>query len=351
MVFFGDDVLKKIREGFYSAEYFNRTKNILLEEKNLASVTMQIFQKNESTFLCGVNEVVELLYEATGFFQNGKWVDTSKDIEIRALRDGDIVGRGEPVMYIIGPYAYFAHLESVYLGILARRTRVATRTYDVVCAARGKPVVFFADRFDTFLNQEGDGYAAKVAGISGVSTPAHAFLWQGKPMGTIPHALIAVNNGDTIKAAEQFVKHYPDIPLIVLVDFHNDCVGTSLAVARTLGSRLFGVRLDTSENMVDRSLADTQEKSSGVTQTLVRKVRERLDREGFGHVKIVVSGGFTKEKIATFEKEETPVDIYGVGSYLLQGSNDFTADIVKVNGRAVAKAGRKFIPNPRMKKY
>ena len=41
-----------------------------------------------------------------------------------------------------------------------------------------------------------------------------------------------------------------------------------------------------------------------------------------------------------------PVDSYGVGSSLIRGSNDFTADVVINNGRPTAKVGREFRPNP-----
>jgi nicotinate phosphoribosyltransferase len=77
-------------------------------------------------------------------------------------------------------------------------------------------------------------------------------------------------------------------------------------------------------------------------------VRTALDDAGYGHVRIVVSGGFDAEKIARFEAEATPVDAYGVGSSLLRGQNDFTADVVRVDGRPVAKVGRHENPNPRL---
>jgi nicotinate phosphoribosyltransferase len=43
-----------------------------------------------------------------------------------------------------------------------------------------------------------------------------------------------------------------------------------------------------------------------------------------------------------------PVDAYGVGSSLLRGQNDFTADVVSVDGRACSKVGRALSENPRM---
>ena len=154
-----------------------------------------------------------------------------------------------------------------------------------------------------------------------------------------------------MKATEALVRHMPeDVNIISLVDFDNDCVGTSLAVARALGERLWAVRLDTAADMVDKSLRDEMGDfdARGVNPRLVEKVREALDREGFRHVKIVVSGGFGAEKIRRFKEANVPVDAYGVGSALVRGSYDFTADVVLVGDRPVAKTGRWYRPNPRM---
>ena len=65
-------------------------------------------------------------------------------------------------------------------------------------------------------------------------------------------------------------------------------------------------------------------------------------------MKIVVSGGFTAEKIREFERAGVPVDAYGVGSSLIRGANDFTADVVLTDGRPSAKVGRRYRPNPRL---
>ena len=87
---------------------------------------------------------------------------------------------------------------------------------------------------------------------------------------------------------------------------------------------------------------------TGVNERLVRKVRDALDSDGFEQVKIVASGGFTIEKIREFEEKGVPVDAYGVGSSLIRGSNDFTADIVLTDGRPSAKVGRRFKPTTRL---
>jgi nicotinate phosphoribosyltransferase len=204
--------------------------------------------------------------------------------------------------------------------------------------------------------QTGDGYAAYVAGQVvgtpiGVTTDEQASWWGGIGIGTVPHALIAAYGGDTVAAAKHFSDWAPDdMNVTVLVDFENDSVRTALDVAHALGPRLWGVRLDTSEALVDRSLIEEMGdfKPTGVNRRLVEKVRNALDDAGFPEVRIVVSGGFTLEKIRDFEEAGVPVDAYGVGSSLIRGSNDFTGDIVLTDGKPSAKFGRSYRPNPRL---
>lgn len=85
---------------------------------------------------------------------------------------------------------------------------------------------------------------------------------------------------------------------------------------------------------------------TGVTPELAFKVREALDAAGHEQVRIVASGGFDAERIERFEQTEAPVDSYGVGSALLRGDFDFTADVVMLDGRPAGKVGRELRPNP-----
>ena len=226
--------------------------------------------------------------------------------------------------------------------------------HEVVQAARGKPILFFPARHDHWLVQTGDGWAAHVGGSIGVSTDAQASWWGGRGVGTVPHGLIAAYGGDTVAAARAFCRRYSDeMNVTVLVDFDNDCVGTSLAVARELDDRLWAVRLDTSERLADVSMVERYGEEGaprGVAPELVHLVRDELDFQGFEHVRIVVSGGFDAERIGAFEAAGVPVDAYGVGSSLIRGANDYTADVVIVDGKPCAKAGRALRPNRRLER-
>jgi nicotinate phosphoribosyltransferase len=302
-----------------------------------------VFQKQRSV-LGGIDEAIAVLKLCS---------DDWDALEVHALHEGDEIAPMETVMLIEGDYSQFAHLETVYLGCLARRTLIMRNVHEVVSAAHGKPILFFPARHDHWLVQTGDGWAAHVAGAIGVSTDAQASWWGGRGVGTVPHGLIAAYDGDTVAAARAFADRFADeMNVTVLVDFDNDSVRTSLEVADALGDRLWGVRLDTSERMVDRALWHDMGESNptGVNEVLVERVRAALDEAGHEHVRIVVSGGFDAAKIRNFEEAGAPVDAYGVGSSLVRGQNDFTADVVRVEGRDRAKAGRRFRPNPRLER-
>ncbi len=332
-----------MRAGYYSDKYFARARDILLADRVRPKVTMQVFGKVPA-FLGGIDEAIAILKLCSV-----EW----SDLEVSALHDGDAIEPWETVLMIEGPYDAFAHLETLYLGVLARRTRVGTNTRRVVEAARPKEVMFFPARHDHWLVQTGDGYAAHIAGAIGVSTDAQASWWGTEGVGTVPHALIAAYGGDTVLATRKFAQHIdPSVRLVALVDFDNDCVGTSLAVAKAMGERLDGVRIDTSEMLVDKSVIPEMGtfRPTGVSPQLVWNVRRALDQAGFHRVKIVVSGGFTVEKIQEFTRLGVPADAYGVGSSLFQGRFDFTADVVRVEGKPKAKVGREYRPNARLER-
>src|SRR5919109_486526 len=275
--------VEKIRSGYYSDAYFNHTKTLLEADDHHPRVLMQVFQKRESV-LGGIDEAIAVLKQCSGHRgADGRWVNGFKQLSVRALHEGDPISPWETVMTIEGDYALFAHLETVYLGPLARRTLIMRNVKQVVEAAVGKLILYFLAWHDYWLVQTGDGWAAHVAGAIGVSTDAQASWWGGRGIGTVPHALIAAFDGNTVAAAQAFADHFAgETNIVVLVDFENDSVRTSLEVAEALGDRLWGVRIDTSHTIVDRSLLDRMGRFDprGVNPELVRLVREALDEAG-----------------------------------------------------------------------
>lgn len=411
-----------IRRGFYTDAYFNNIRSMLealskeeysfdgnspvAELKRVdvsellcgdAEVEMQFFHKKDGVVLCGIEHAVTILKECTGYFEGDRFVNCYDGLEIEAQSDGELSYSRKPVMKIRGVYRHFGYLETVLLGLLARGSKIATNTYEMLKASGGRPVMFFCGRFDIPQTQmlDGEAYFVGVKAYNRdygksvpplVATPAQAALWGGKAGGTTAHSLMMVFLRDTVEAMLQFARLMPpDVLRVALVDSNNDCVGDSLRVAEAfferyweLGEegrreeaekfRLFGVRADTAEDVVDLSLQP--DGKPGVVPELTRKMREALDRLAerrysgrkrrtaerfFRSVKIVASGGFDQQKITKFRKEDGKVDYYGVGSaFFRYGQVDYTADVVrvKVGGSfyPVAKVGRGVWHNPALRR-
>jgi nicotinate phosphoribosyltransferase len=352
-------------------------------------VEMQWFTRRPGqTIVVGVDKALAMLRHAAGVWDGETFVETWDRLEVWAVQDGAVVdGDGNPahvrpVLRVRGRYRDFAQLETPTLGVLTRGSRVATNVYDTLVAAGGKPVLFFPARFDVHEAQAADGYAYNIAVQrfnldhgqrlgAFISTDAQGDWWGGSGGGTVAHAAIACFLGDTAEALTAFAATLPaEIPRIALVDFNNDSVADSLRTVERMfrmyrerseagdasgASRyvLYGVRLDTSRSLRDQGLPPLgdDELDLGVTPRLVFAVRQALDQaweswdlpaawrdraaEYCRSVRIVVSGGFSADRIRHFEEGHVPADIYAVGSALFSNAGstvtDFTADVVAVD--------------------
>ena len=334
--------VERMREGYYTDAYFNLTRELLIHEDRRPHVLMQVFQKQES-MLGGVDEALAIIRRCAGRHRpDGSWEDGWDALEVRALSEGDRIEPRETVLTIEGDYSLFAHLETLYLGCMARRTLVMRNVNAVVRAARGKPILFFPARHDHWLVQTGDGWAAHVAGAIGVSTDAQASWWGGRGVGTVPHGLIAAYGGDTVGAATAFAERYHDAHERHGARRLRERLGRHRARGRRGARRPALGRAPGHQREPHRRRAGGRAAPRPAPRghADARPAGARaLDDAGHRHVRIVVSGGFDAAKIERFEAESTPVDAYGVGSSLLRGGNDFTADVVRVDGRAVRRSG------------
>ncbi|KPJ53506.1 MAG: nicotinate phosphoribosyltransferase [Dehalococcoidia bacterium DG_18] len=309
--------------------YFARTVEILHREGINPVATIEIFP-SRAGLLCGIEEVKALLSRVL-----------PQGSEVWALSDGEPFQRKEVVLRITAPYQSYGLYETSMLGILAHCSGWATAASECVDAAHGIPIISFGVRHVHPLVGGVMDHAAMVGGCTGCSSIAGAKIGDIAPSGTMPHALILIM-GDTARATLAFDKHMPpEVPRISLVDTFKDEVEESVIVAKALGGKLQGVRLD------------TPSERGGVSADLVKEVRAHLDLAGFKDVSIFVSGGIDPERIKYFLENGAPVDAFGVGSYI-SGARpiDFTADLHEIEGRPIAKRGRLpgITPNPRLKR-
>lgn len=312
---------REILSGDSADVYFARAESILEREGMDPIVTVEVFTRQDAV-LCGIDEAKNLL---------GHVLASADPAEttLEALDDGDRIGPKEVVLRITARYRAFGLYETAFLGMLAQSTGWATAAREVVDTAAPEPVICFGARHVHPDITDVLDYAAIVGGCVGASTPAGARLAGLNPTGTMPHSLVLIF-GDTVEAALAFDRDLgPEVPRIVLVDTFRDEAEEALRVAHALGDRLYGIRLD------------TPAERGRVTPELVREVRARLDQAGFSHVRIVVSGGLTPDRIRIFKESGAAVDSFAVGSYI-SGARpiDFTADIKEIDGRPIAKRGR-----------
>jgi nicotinate phosphoribosyltransferase len=383
-----------------------RTSNRLNEPGRDISVEIQVASRRAPfAVLAGMPRALEMLKRCAGeWTENERFEVRSSQLDVWALHDGLlVVGDGVPlnslpVLVVSGPYRYFAHLKTPLLGTLARASRVATNTFRLIEAAGGKPVFTFAARYDAHEVQDLDGYAYDV-GVrtynaakggyvdNSVSTYANARFTGASIVGTLSHEAIACFGGDLSALMIKFADAVPlDRLRVALVDFNNDCLRDAERVMRALfyktleaesrgdgeariRYRLDGVRIDTSAELVDLSLAglDSTEERHGVTASLVWSLRATIDNAWKGwdipisdyaraeewckSVQIIASGGFNETRIAAFERAGVPVDAYGVGTALLSNcasegsSTDFAAGVTRILGTngwtEISKVGRK----------
>lgn len=375
-------------------------------------VEMQFFPRRQPfAVVVGVDESLLMLKECVGYYdEQGAFVNTYANLTVEAVDDGVLTpydGNSmnvKPVLKVRGRYRDFAELETPILGVLTEGSRIATNVYNTLVAAKGKDLLFFPARFAHYKTQPLHGYAYQVAvsaynekyGTNSkvfVSTNAQGSFFGGKGGGTISHASIACFLGDTVETMMQFSRIMPlTIPRIALIDFHNDCVSEAKKVMHVMFQRywellsagddteahkykLYAVRPDTAGNMRDVSVEPMGDKEldCGVNPRLVWNIRHGMDtafeewslsgemleaaKQYCREVKIVVTGGFDIARISKFESLGVPVDIYGVGSSLLENgrgtTTDYTGDIVrlKINGewKHLSKLGRRPNDNPDLK--
>ncbi len=400
-----------LRIGYYADKYFLRTQEILVKDKFEHNVHYQYFPRKDCV-VCGIPQVLQILKDCVGYYEDRErawnlfekmqdidlyicsqaeleyfwglkyrleqlWIPKYDEIEVLAEDEGTEVKDMQPIIGIIGNPKYFAHLETPTLGVLAQQSAVATSVRRALKQLDpSKNLYFFPARFRHYMCQATDGYASVIAGGKSMSTDANGEYWGYTGLGTIPHLLIASYGGDTALAALKFDEHIdPKINRIILVDWDNDCIGTTLRCVASFISKLkgdlhllqtsegaeryvkdyrhhidkvigegkgkiYGVRFDTSGSLWDKNVSKVSG-SQGVSPELVMNAREIFDSLGLKNLKIMVSGGFDEEKLSFFKKMGIPYDVVGIGSSIVNKFTvDFTADAVMLDGKPCAKVGR-----------
>lgn len=335
----------KIQKGFYTTEYFKKTKKILINNQMHNETTMQFYcLKCNDYMLSGIEEIKRIILNNF----------TKEDLEkliIYFRNDGEIINKNEPVISITGDYSLLCEYENIFNSILCRNSSVASNGYELSKVVNIKKIINMNERSDHYSLQEIDGYSSWLSGIKLFTTDAQINLINDKSVkviGTLPHAIFQQFRNNVNKLIEKYNELFSD--LILLIDFENDVIKTLESIKKYFPP-LKGVRIDTSINLIDKSIEKLNiddDQKYGVNIHLINLVRNFLNENNGKHIQIVVSSGLNLEKIKELEELKAPVDFYGVGAYFNKSSTHFTCDLVKIENENFAKFGRKYLDTKKM---
>lgn len=310
--------IEQIREGRVTDVYFERSEQILRARGIDRRVRAEFVAKGLPAHwpwavFAGVEEVVELLRDFP--------------VNVRMMPEGTLFHPFEPVMEVEGRYLDFGRYETTLLGLICQASGVATMAARCKKAAGEKPVNSFGARRMHPTVAPLVERNAFIGGCDGVALVLGAEIIDQAPLGTMPHALILLME-DTVEATRAFHEIIDaKVPRVSLVDTFNDEQVEAVRVAEALGKDLFAVRLDTPGSR------------RGDFLRIMKEVRWELDLRGHGHVKIFLSGGLDEHQILRYN----PVaDAYGVGTAISNAPVvDFSMDIMEIDGRPLAKRGKR----------
>jgi len=317
---------EEIKSGETTDVYFLRTSEVLRAKglgrvRVVAEVTTGHLPNGWPWgVLCGIEEAAHLL--------EGCYVDVDAMPEGTVFHPLDRRGIRVPIMVIQGAYSDFAVLDTALLGMVCQASGIATAAARIKKIAGDRLVLSFGIRRMHPAISPMIDRSAYVGGCDRVSCVLAAKRLGVEPSGTMPHTLVILF-GDQVKAWKAFDEIVSkDVPRVALVDTYFDEKVEAVMAAEALGRRLWGVRLDTPGSR------------RGSLEDIVREVRWELDVRGYGHVKIIVSGGLNEESVRSLS--EVGVDGFGVGTWISDAPTvDFSFDIVEVEGRGPsAKRGK-----------
>jgi nicotinate phosphoribosyltransferase len=308
---------KEIIEGKITDVYFERALRILKAKGINPVVKAEFIAKSlpdgwRWAVLAGMEEVAYLLKHLP--------------VKVRALREGTVFYPYEPVIEIKSRYQDFCVYETAILGLICQASGIATKAARFKKLAGDRLVVSFGARRMHPVLAPMIERNAFIGGCDGVAVIKSGEIIGEDPTGTMPHALIICigSTVEAIKAYDEVLE--PKFKRVALIDTFLDEKFEALNVAKTMGERLFAIRLDTPSSR------------RGDFYRLLEEVRWELDLRGYKNIKIFVSGGIKEHDLPVLNPL---VDAYGIGTSISNAPViDFAMDIIEVEDKPLAKRGK-----------
>ena len=225
--------------------------------------------------------------------------------DIYAVREGEVVFPGEPILTVRAPVIQAQFLEPALLNILNHQTLIATKASKICRAAKGDSVMEFGLR--RAQGPDAAIYGARAAIIGGCSSTSNVLAGQmfSVPVsGTMAHSWV-MDFPSELDAFIAYADAYPDNCLLLVDTFDTLSSGVPNAVRtfeylREKGYRGRGIRLD-----------------SGDLAYLSKEARKMLDAAGFPDAIICASGDLDERSIASLKAQGAKIDLWGVGTKLI----------------------------------
>lgn len=232
--------------------------------------------------------------------------------DIYAVREGTVVFPNEPLLIVKAPIIQAQFLESVLLNVISHQSLIATK------AARIRNVVG-KDLILEFGLRRAQGpdasiygtRASIIGGFDATSNVLAAKKFNIPVSGTHSHSWIMSFESE-YQAFYEYAKCFKE-NLILLIDTY-DVLKSGLPnairvfkelLAKNKLPKIFGVRID-----------------SGDFAWLSKKIREKLDLEGFNKAKIVVSNDLDENLILHLKEQGAKIDSWGIGTKLITGDGN-----------------------------
>ena len=238
--------------------------------------------------------------EFLAYFKNMKFTG-----DVYAVREGEVVFPGEPILTIKAPLIQAQFAETALLNIINHQTLIATKSAKICRAATRGAVMEFGLR----RAQAPDAgiYGARAAIIGGCSSTSNVIAGKNFDVpvaGTMAHSWI-MDFDSEYEAFHAYAESYPENCLLLVDTYDTLRSGVPNAIKvfkelRDKGYKPRGIRLD-----------------SGDFAYLSKKSRQMLDEAGFEDAIICVSGDLDERLISSLLQQGAKIDLWGVGTKLI----------------------------------
>lgn len=226
--------------------------------------------------------------------------------DVYAVREGELVFPGEPILTIKAPLIQAQFAETALLNIINHQTLIATKSSKICRATGGMGLVM---EFGLRRAQGPDAgiNGARAAIIGGCASTSNVLAGQKFDVpvaGTMAHSWV-MDYPSEYEAFRAYANSYPDNCLLLVDTYDTLRSGVPNAIKvfkelRAAGHKPKGIRLD-----------------SGDLAYLSKKARKMMDEAGFPEAIICVSGDLDERSINSLIQQGAKIDSWGVGTKLI----------------------------------